>query len=149
MKRYLVISVLFLFSCSSERPAHLGLKPDGELQTFEPCPDKPNCISSFSDESSDSYTTPIKVEGDINTAHENLVKIISSMEGAKIVMNEANYLHAEYTSSLFRFVDDVELYFPATGPIHIKSASRLGHSDLGVNSKRVEKIKFRFYQNEF
>jgi len=148
MKWYLALSIIFLVSCSSERPGHLGLKTDGEDQSLHPCPDKPNCVSSFSEESSDAYTKPIKVEGEITSAHDNLVKIISSMDGAKIVTNEPNYLHAEYTSGLFKFVDDLELYFPSEGPIHIKSASRLGHSDLGVNSKRVEKIKFRFYQNE-
>ena len=54
-------------------------------------------------------------------------------------------LHAEATSFLFRFVDDIELYFPVSEKvIHVRSASRAGYSDLGVNRTRVEEIRKRF-----
>ena len=59
-----------------------------------------------------------------------------------------DYLYAEYSSALFGFVDDVEFYFPPeTHIIHVRSASRLGHSDLGVNRKRIEAIRARLLRS--
>jgi len=67
------------------------------------------------------------------------------MKRTTIVAEKEDYLHAEAKSLIFRFVDDVEFYFPATEKlIHVRSASRVGHSDLGVNRKRVEEIRSRF-----
>jgi uncharacterized protein (DUF1499 family) len=61
---------------------------------------------------------------------------------AQLVTVEDHYLHAEFTSLIFRFVDDVEfLHDPASSQIHVRSASRIGHSDLGVNRARIEKLR--------
>ena len=70
------------------------------------------------------------------------------MKRCKIKVVEDNYIRAEFTSKVFRFVDDVEFYFPDTKSketiIHVRSASRVGHSDFGVNRKRIEQIRSKY-----
>ncbi len=74
--------------------------------------------------------------------------IIEGTPNTRIVETRPDYLYAEYTSTLIGFVDDVEFYFPPNAKIiHVRSASRLGHSDLGVNRKRVESIRARLAQS--
>lgn len=74
-----------------------------------------------------------------------LTAAIQSMPRRKIVIATENYLHVEFSSAIFRFVDDVEFFLDdATQTIHFRSASRLGYSDLGVNRKRMEEIRRRF-----
>ena len=63
----------------------------------------------------------------------------------RILTKEEDYIRVEYTSRLFRFVDDVEFYFPEEPVIHVRSASRLGYSDLGANRRRVERIRELFF----
>ncbi|MFM9915761.1 MAG: DUF1499 domain-containing protein [Rhizobacter sp.] len=71
-----------------------------------------------------------------------LKTIVEAMPGARIVASDGPYLYAQFTSSWFRFVDDTEFWFdPAAGVIQVRSASRLGESDLGVNRQRVEAIR--------
>ncbi len=71
-----------------------------------------------------------------------LKSIVEAMPGARVVTSDSTYLYAEFTSQWFRFVDDTEFWFdPAAGVIQVRSASRLGESDLGVNRKRVEAIR--------
>lgn len=126
-----MIPLLTLLGCAGERPAGLGLQ-NGNLGT---CPDSPNCVSSV--ETRDSHhVAPIKAPMDV------IRQIIQEMSGAKIVSEEGNYLYAEFTSRLMGFVDDVEfLADPATNVTQVRSASRLGKSDLGVNRKRIEAIR--------
>jgi uncharacterized protein (DUF1499 family) len=67
------------------------------------------------------------------------------MKRTSIITKKDNYIHATFKSRIFRFVDDVEFYFDDKEKIvHFKSASRVGHSDLGVNRKRMEEIRKRF-----
>jgi uncharacterized protein (DUF1499 family) len=67
------------------------------------------------------------------------------MRRAKVITDTGDYIHAEFTSRLFRFVDDVEFSFDDTNKlINFRSASRKGYSDLGVNRKRMEEIRKRF-----
>ena len=74
-----------------------------------------------------------------------LIEAVSGMKRARIVAAEERYIHAEFTSALFRFVDDVEFLLDSeTKTIHVRSASRVGYSDLGVNRRRVEEIRSRF-----
>ncbi len=125
--------VLMLFGCSGSRPGNLGVK-DGKLS---PCPDRPNCVSSQADVSdAGHYIDPL--QGNI----EDAAKAVTSMENSEIITQNENYLHAEFTSSVMRFVDDVEFFHDAdANTLHVRSASRLGYSDWGVNRKRVEKIR--------
>jgi uncharacterized protein (DUF1499 family) len=66
-----------------------------------------------------------------------------------VVKVEEDYIHAEFVSSVFRFVDDVEFSFDKTKKlIQVRSASRTGYSDLGVNRRRIEEIRKQFDQKE-
>ena len=125
----------------------LSVRPDGLGVTagkLAVCPDSPNCVSSQSTDE-DHRVAPIAFTGDAKTAFERLKKIVRALPRCTVVKNEDRYVHAEVRSFLFRFVDDLELHLDsAAGVIHLRSASRLGHSDLGVNRKRVETIRNLF-----
>jgi uncharacterized protein (DUF1499 family) len=126
--------------CSGTRPATLGIK-EGRLS---PCPGSPNCVSTQS-EGDKHRIDPIRYTGTKEQAKKRLVQVISSMKRSKIITDEGDYLYAEFTSGIFRFVDDVEFFFDdANKLIHFRSASRLGYSDLGVNRKRMEAIRKGF-----
>jgi uncharacterized protein (DUF1499 family) len=79
------------------------------------------------------------------SAHDKVLAVLESSKRTKVVVNEENYIHAEFTSLVFRFVDDVEFLFSQERDgevsIDIRSASRVGHSDFGVNRKRMEDIR--------
>jgi len=108
------------------------------------CPDRPNCVSSqVSDEG--HTVKPFGFTGNAGAAMSRLATLIETQEGARIVTRRADYLHAEYQSKLMGFVDDLELLAdPAARVIHVRSASRLGYSDLGVNRARVEALRAAF-----
>jgi len=106
-----------------------------------PCPDSPNCVASQSPDEA-HYIAPLSYQGELAQAREALLSIIQSMARANIVTAEDNYIHAEFTSLVFRFVDDVEFYLNADNKtIEVRSASRKGHYDFGVNRNRVEAIR--------
>jgi uncharacterized protein (DUF1499 family) len=78
-------------------------------------------------------------------AKKALISVINSMDRSRIVTDKENYIHAEFTSAFFRFVDDVEFYFDEKDKtIQLKSASRVGYSDFGVNRQRIDTIQSRF-----
>ena len=134
------IPVVFLtiLSCAS-KPPKTDLV-DGKLR---PCPSSPNCVSSES-ESVSSRVVPMTFQGQPEQAWNELKETLREM-GGKIQEEHDGYLRATFTSRLFRFVDDVEFRMvPAEGIIHVRSGSRVGHSDLGVNRKRVEKLRAIF-----
>lgn len=88
---------------------------------------------------------PWRYEGSPPASLERLKQIVAAMPRAKIVSTSDDYLHAEFTSAIFRFVDDVEfLIDPAAGVIHFRSASRIGYSDLGANRRRMEDLRRRW-----
>ncbi len=121
-----------MFNFAGKRPDNLGVK-DGKLA---PCPGTPNCVNSQSD------NPQSKIEPLPAVAIADLKKVIEGMEGAKIIEQTDNYLYAEFKTKLMGFVDDVEFYLdPNENVIHVRSASRLGKSDLGVNRKRIESIR--------
>jgi uncharacterized protein (DUF1499 family) len=76
-----------------------------------------------------------------------LLDVLPHIEGAKVVTQESFYIRAEFSSKRMKFVDDVEfLIDPLSSVVHVRSASRLGYSDLGVNRKRVEEIRAQLAQ---
>lgn len=110
-----------------------------------PCPASPNCVSSAPGTDSEHFVEPLPYPGTLDDAKAHLLEIIQAMPRTRITRNDSDYLHVEYTSFLFRFVDDLEFWFNADPPIvHVRSASRVGHSDLGANRKRVERIRTQF-----
>ncbi|TAL37506.1 MAG: DUF1499 domain-containing protein [Spirochaetes bacterium] len=129
-----------MFGCSGTPPHNLGVH-DGRLS---PCPDKPNCVSTISEDPRHRMK-PISYDGELKAAREKLIGVIGSMKRTRIVTAEDAYLHVEFTSALFRFVDDVEFLFDdARKIIHFRSASRLGNGDMGVNRKRMKEVRTRF-----
>lgn len=132
-------SLLMLAGCSGTMPK-LGVN-GGQL---EQCPDKPNCVSSQS-KSDEHFIEPIIIAGTPAEAKQRLLTVLADINNAEVTEEADNYVRAEFTSKLMRFVDDVEFYIPAEQSsevqIHVRSASRLGHSDFGVNRDRVEMIR--------
>ena len=109
------------------------------------CSTSPNCICSENSDDLDHYIAPLSYTEYSNTELRYLlVDIIKSMGGA-LSQSDDTYISATFTSSIFHFVDDVEIRIDETQQlIHIRSASRVGHSDLGINKKRVELLKQLF-----
>ncbi len=136
----LLYLVVIMVGCSGERSSLIGVPVD----RLRPCPDSPNCVSSQSSDPRHAIA-PIRYEGTAENARELLIKVVSGMKRSRIVISEKLYLHAEFTSAFFRFVDDVEFLLDDVEKlIHVRSASRVGSFDFGVNRKRVEEIRKRF-----
>jgi len=127
---------------AGKRPSYLGVTDARLAKTKR----TPNCVSSQADPSDPGhYVAPIKFTGSAAEAMTALRKIIDSTERTLVVKHEPNYLYAEYKSKLLGFVDDVEfLASEAEGVIHVRSASRLGRRDFGVNRARIESIREQF-----
>ena len=127
-------SCLILFAPAS---AAIDLN-NGQLS---PCPASPNCVVSQNGDS-DHEIEAIAYQGDRQAAKESLLKVLSVVPRTEVVEQTDDYIHAESTSRIFKFVDDVEFYFPqAEKIIQVRSASRVGESDLGVNRRRIEQIR--------
>jgi uncharacterized protein (DUF1499 family) len=113
------------------RPGNLGVK-DGRLA---PPRRTPNCVSSQADPADqEHYIAPI--QGDLAAAR----RAIESLPRSRIIRADGNYLYAEFRSKLLGYVDDVEFYFDGA-LLQVRSASRLGRKDFGVNRKRVESLR--------
>jgi uncharacterized protein (DUF1499 family) len=116
---------------SWKRPVDLGVR-EGRLA---PCKRTPNCVSSQANLSDqEHYIAPI--HGSMAAARE----AVRSMPRSTLVEDKANYIYAEFRSRLLGYVDDVELYFDGR-VIHVRSCSRLGRRDFGVNRRRVEELR--------
>ena len=127
-------------ACSSPPPKTLGLQNDA----LRPCPDSPNCVSSLRGD-----VAPLVYSGERAAAQKRLREVILQLPGCSIVSAFDAYIHAACTSALFKFVDDLEVHLPADGgPAQVRSASRLGYSDLGVNRKRVEALRGLFQEDK-
>ena len=125
---------------SGTRPDNLGVR-DGRLA---PAKRTPNNVNSQIDRNADPghYIEPLRYGGDARKAWESLRNIVRGMRGVEVVKSEPNYLYAEFTSKLMGFVDDTEFYLDEkAGVIHVRSASRLGNGDHGVNRGRVEYVR--------
>lgn len=107
------------------------------------CPSTPNCVSSQVAEIDREHTIiPLKLADDNLTTMAKLKQVIQGIPNNKIVKETDRYLYAEFKSKLMGFVDDVEFYIDNDNKIiQVRSASRLGESDLGVNRQRIEDIR--------
>lgn len=127
---------------AGSRPKNLGVN-EGRLA---PPRRTPNCVSSQADPADLQHViAPIAFAGSPASAMDTLRRIVNGMEGGSVVRQDGGYLYAEYRSRLMGFVDDVEFSVSAEeGVIHVRSASRLGRRDYGVNRARVESIRAQF-----
>ena len=133
----LIVGAFAMMSLFSRKPANLGVT-DGRLAD---CPRSPNCVSTKADDA-EHRMEPILFTGSSDEAMQRIKDMVADMPRTKIVTVEDNYLHVEFRSAFFRFVDDVEfLIDPEEQVIHFRSASRVGHSDFGVNRDRMEQIR--------
>ncbi len=136
-----LLSIFLATGCAGTMNT-LGIR-DGQLA---PCPDSPNCVSSQATDQA-HQVAPIEMSITVPEAQALILATLGEFERATVVAEEAHYIRAEFVSKWFRFVDDVEFYFPESHTdelvIHLRSASRVGYSDLGVNRKRVELIRSR------
>jgi uncharacterized protein (DUF1499 family) len=130
--------LLAIMSCTA-RTVKTGLAAN----KLPPCPESPNCVVS-ENETAVSRIEPLLFAGPPEQAWAVLRQVVVQ-NGGTIRQDQNNYLWTTFTSRIFRFVDDVEFRLDAGhGMIHVRSASRVGHSDLGVNRKRVEKLRLAF-----
>lgn len=131
--------VLFL-GCTGKKPLDLGVN-HGRLVS---CPRSPNCVSTQAlDEK--HRIDPIRYSGSLEAVRNRMLDVLRSMPRTRIVEATDEYIHAECRTRVFGFVDDVEFYFnDRLKTIQFRSASRVGHSDFGMNRKRMEQIRQLF-----
>jgi len=114
---------------------------------LRPCLDRPNCVCSEY-EDLPSYVKPLEISTSAKSDWEEVRRIVSEM-GGEIVSEDKSYLWATFSTRTFRFVDDLELRMDQeNGVIHIRSGSRVGYSDMGVNRNRVEVLRSKFNQSK-
>jgi len=136
--------IILLCGCGRTMPEGLGLANN----KLTDCPDSPNCVSTQTQKEK-AKIEPITYNSDEQTAYKLLLRVIEDNKLANIISKTNNYIHAAYFTKSKIFIDDVEFYFDKdAGLIHFRSASRVGHSDLGANRKRMEKIRNEFLQQQ-
>jgi len=131
--------MLVAYSVASRKLPELGLL-NGQLR---PCPATPNCVcSEYQVES--AFVEPLTYTTTAEQAWAKIKQVISET-GGSLIVEDADYLRVVYETPLLRYVDDVEFRQDKNlHRIHVRSASRVGKSDMGVNRKRVEKIRITF-----
>ena len=130
MKIFLYILVVGTMTLKAQEP-----------YTLATCPNSPNCVNSLANDAGHAIA-PFPIIGTVEASLDRLCLIIQSLPRTKIIFIGKNYLHAEFTSRIFRFIDDVEfLGNPSENVIEVRSASRIGYGDLGVNRQRIEALR--------
>ena len=131
------VAALLCAACAGAPP------PTGTGAELRPCPSSPNCVSSRATDEA-HRVEPLPLRG---TAAEGLAairQVILAMPRSRITAAGPGFLRAEFTSLIFRFVDDVDIVVDETASVlHVRSAARVGQSDLGVNRRRVGEMRDR------
>ncbi|WP_026100134.1 DUF1499 domain-containing protein [Fortiea contorta] len=126
-----------IFPAATWATSSLGVT-DNHLSS---CPASDNCVVSQNADTKHAID-PISYHVDRKAAQEVLLKVLSVVPRTEVIEQTQDYIHALSKSRIFKFIDDVEFYFPTNeSVIHVRSASRVGESDLGVNRRRVEQIR--------
>jgi uncharacterized protein (DUF1499 family) len=130
MNPLLFILILIMSSHSFATPTDL-----------KACPNKPNCVSSQAND--EHAIAPFILTKTPSINIQQLAALVNQVNGRANISHEEESLHAEFTSRVFGFVDDLNLIIDKkNNVIHVRSASRTGHYDFGVNRRRVEKLRF-------
>ena len=137
----IIVGIIFFLSSSlllaATALATTGID-NGHLSS---CPSSPSCVVSEEGDP-DHYIAPITYQGDRDSAKAMLLKVLAVVPRTEVVEQTDNYIHSESKSRIFKFVDDSEFYFPPEQKIiQMRSAARIGESDLGVNRRRLEQIR--------
>ncbi len=132
-----LINSLILPTAAWAASSGLGVD-NGHLSS---CPASDNCVVS-QDGDSKHAIDPIAYHIDRDAARKTLLKTLTVVPRTEVIEQTDNYIHALSKSRIFKFIDDVEFYFPPNeSVIHVRSAARVGESDLGVNRRRLEQIR--------
>ena len=135
-----LLLITALSGCSGgQHPATIGLIE----RQLAPCPASPNCVSSQAG-AENQRVEVLRYNEDRAQAQVRLLRVLKGMERVTVIRADATYVHVEFRSAFFGFVDDVEFHFDPPGVIQVRSASRVGYSDFGVNRARVAAIRERF-----
>ncbi len=128
----------------STAPNDLGVR-DGRLK---PPSNTDNSVTSqaalYPDHPQRAYSdvAPLPLRGDGPATLAKISAVVAAMDDAQVVKSDPDYLYAQYTTRLMKFVDDVEFWYdPTARVIQVRSASRVGKGDMGVNRKRVEVVR--------
>lgn len=116
------------------------ISPEGQLADCN----LPRCVSSLATDP-DRRVEPLRYEGSRESARRALLRIVGGMDGAKLIEQREDYLHAEFTTRVMRYVDDLELLLPrGERQVQLRSSSRIGYYDFDANRERVEAIRAQF-----
>jgi uncharacterized protein (DUF1499 family) len=141
----LIVCVSIAAACGGRMPKALA---DGSGR-LAPCPDSPNCVSSEATDEVHAIAAN-RIQGDATAAWQALESQLAELPRVEVVTNEGGYLHAVFTTRLMRYRDDVEFALDAAaGVIYVRSASRVGYGDMGVNRKRIESIRAALAEGSF
>ena len=133
----LALIVFMVNGCSGKRPDEMGMDPSG----LRGCPKSPNCVSSEAKDETHAIEG-FRLKGDPDVSWPRIQYEIALMPGWTVITTTHTYIHVECKSRIFRFIDDLELHLnPSSGIISIRSASRVGYWDFGVNRRRVEFLR--------
>jgi uncharacterized protein (DUF1499 family) len=140
MMKNLFSKHLSVYVCILLSATHAAAGP----KRLSPCPDSPNCVSSQSTDPA-RFIEPLRYTGNRADARQKLIDLLKNSKRTRLISVEMNYIYAEFRSLMFNFVDDVEFYFFSEDrTIHVRSASRNGYYDFGVNRRRVERLRAAF-----
>jgi len=146
---FIILSILivaFIFLLFNFKTISKAIEATGLVEgILSKCPNKHNCVCSEHKDDASHYIDPIIIPQNITLDTFSLLKNTIQEMGGTIQIESDNYLAATFTSAIFKFVDDLEIRIDSTQKvIHIRSASRVGYSDMGVNKKRTELLKKLF-----
>ena len=136
----LVVLVVALgVSKTLSTPDHLY----SQTGNFAGCPSRPSCVSSVA-EDAEHQIRPLSYDGQLSVVVTQLRSVVEKMPGAAEVRREGNYVHAVFQTPTMKYRDDLELLVHANGSIEVRSISRFGYRDFGVNRERVEALRQAF-----
>lgn len=125
----------------------LDLRAMPETRQLDDCGRRPNCVSSSASDPR-RRAGPWRLAAGAGELWRALVEEVAATPRTRIIEEETErYLHAEARSRIFGFVDDLELALDGEqGLLAVRSASRVGYSDRGVNRRRVERLRRRLVE---
>lgn len=138
----MILPITVLASCAVTAPDHFT-EPQAR-DRFTPCPSAPHCVSSQASGISPRHVAPFRYTSDTKQARQALLDVLRNSDKAKVVSNEDTFVHATFHTTV-GFVDDVTfIVHPNKKYIDVKSSSRVGYYDFGVNRRRVERLRKQF-----
>jgi uncharacterized protein (DUF1499 family) len=139
-----LVFITALWGCSGNRTDYYNM----ESPRYLDCPDTPNCVSSLA-KNPKYRVEPFRLKKEPKSSWDIVKETVGSLPRTKIVSANSNDIQAECTSMIFRFTDDLLLHLtPADGIIHIRSSSRTGYLDLGVNRDRIESLRKKLQEKD-